>query len=178
MGKSLIIKDADFSNNGFRYQEVTKTITDLYNKSGSKVTDWSVQMSLISQTIYYSEKAGAVLGVGSNYSNAASTLLIDVEDYQSATVHTKCGVAAGPTVLGCAVMLFLDANQNVIGGYSTAPVGATNVISQGVGTVSVLTDFTKEIPSNCKYVVCTFHGADASETFTKFKLELKKYALI
>lgn len=175
MGKSLIIQGADFSLNGFKYTEVKKTVTDLYNYQGVKIVDWATQMASGSNGVYYYEAANAVLGKGTSLTNIASTLLIDAEDYTIAKVHTMCGTGATGVVLGCAIMLFLDINQKIIGGYSTASVGATGIVSEGVGVINNMTDFSKEIPSGCKYIVCTVSGTNISTLFTQFKLELSKF---
>lgn len=178
MGKSLIIKGADFSSNGFKYTKVIKTVTDLYNYQNVKIEDWSVQMATPSNGVYYSEKANAVLGKGTALNGTASTLLIDVEDYTHAKVYTKCNIPyspSAPSVLGVAIMLFVDSNNKIIGGYSTANVNSSNTISEGVGAINTMTYFEKEIPTGCRYVVCTFNGTNASTLFESFKLELKKY---
>lgn len=177
MGKSLIIQGADFSSNGFKYTEVIKTVTDLYNYQNVKIEDWSVQMATALNGIYYAEQANGVLFKGTSLTGAASTLKIDVEDYQTAIVYTQCDIA-GPTIIGGAVMFFLDANSVVIGGYSTAPVGSTQGRATGVGSLTAWTTLSKDIPSNCKYIVCTFRTVSSPSTaFANFKLKLKKYLL-
>lgn len=177
MGKSLIIQGADFSSNGFKYTVVTKTVTDLYNYKDVKIEDWSVQMATASNGIYYGEQANGLLFKGTSLINSASTLKIDVEDYQNATVYTQCNIS-GPTLIGGAVMLFLDANSVVIGGYSTAPVGSTEGKATGVGSLTAWTTLSKDIPSDCKYIVCTFRTFSSPSTaFANFKLELKKYVI-
>lgn len=180
MGKSLIIQGADFSSNGFKYTEVIKTVTDLYNYQNVKIEDWSVQMASISNGFYYAEKANAVYARGTSLADTASTLLIDVEDYTHAKVYTKCNIPyslSAPQILGVAIMLFIDSNNKIIGGYSTANVNSSNTISEGVGAINTMTYFEKEIPTGCRYVACTFNGTNASTLFTSFKLELKKYVL-
>jgi hypothetical protein len=177
MGKSLIIKGADFSENGFKYEEVKTTISDLYNYQGVKITDWAVQMASGSNGVYYYEKEGALLGKGTGLANIASTLLIDVEDYEIANVYNMCEIGPYGIVLGVAIMLFLDSTQKVIGGFSTANIGATNVVSEGVGQVNTLTSFSKNIPVGTKYAVCSFRGTNAATLFTQFKLDLIKYTV-
>ena len=172
MGKKLVIKGADFSENGFVYELVKREITTLYNTNGATVaTGDSVQAA---DSVYYYEHTNGSLQKGSGFAGACSTAYnttyIDVEDYTDAEIITTCNIEPYQGISGGAVMFFLDANKAIIGGLST---GASSHGCVNVGYSNTEITRSMKIPEGARYVVCT-----AVNTSTKkvpnFKLTLSK----
>lgn len=173
MGKGLVIRSADFSEAGFKLEYEKLVITSLYNAKDQLITDWGSQTAA-ELGLYYYENDNHELVKAGNLSGAASTKLIDVEDYSQASVYTKNEIGTtGSIVLGVAVMVFLDANNNITGGISTASEGI-DTITKGVGAVGEMTEFSMQIPQGSKYVVCSFIDDHNSLSFKDFVLTLSK----
>lgn len=176
MGMKMIIKGADFSENGFTYEVVEKVITTLKKADG---TEFTLPQELEkSEGVYFYEDTGKTLKNGSNLANAASTSkfnetenFIDVEDYTDATITSANNVTPAGVVAGAAILFFLDSDKNLIGGISNAKVGS-DTLTEAVGQSAQLRTFTRKIPANCRYIVCT-HNPTILEGF---KLVLRKYA--
>ena len=173
MGKSLVIRSADFSEVGFKLEYVEKVVTQLYNSANEVVTNWAEQTTYALGKYYYENDAHQLVKAG-NLEGIASTQMVDVEDYQFAQVYTKNWIGTtGSIVLGIALMVFVDANQQILGGFSTANEGL-GTITKGVGKVNSMTEFSMEIPTGTKYVVCSFTDEDAGNDLKNFKLTLRK----
>lgn len=171
MGKKLVIKGADFSENGFVVEIVKKEITDLYNRSGGLVETTTTA----AESFYFYEASNGNLGGGGNLAGQMITRKgefgadIDVEDYTDAEIQTRQGQGPIGSVAGVGVMFFLGANRQIIGGLSTgnSQRGCTNV-----GASFEQRTFSMKIPAGAKYVLCTASGTIG--TSLNFKLTLSK----
>lgn len=179
MGKSLIIKGADFSANGFNLNVIRKTITKLVNYDGIEVTEPTIR----SESIYFYEHSttGEMLGA-SNLASSASTNrysytamdLIDVEDYTEVEITTRVDQGTYQKVGGLAVLFFLDSSMNLIGGLSSATQDLPNSVCERVGISDAYRTFVRNIPFGAKYIVCTCQDKIG---YNNFKLELRKYEI-
>lgn len=183
MGKKLVIKGADFSENGFVYEIVKKEITSLYDKEGNLVTQSSEYLSA-NGWYYYEQTVDGVLK-NTGYNNASTIALcttqksgggdvfVDVEDYTDAEIITRCNLGPVSIIAGVAVLFFLDSTYNIIGGFSTGDSldGCVNV-----GASDTLRTFRQKVPAGCKYCVASVFtsSANAATIFDDFKITLSK----
>jgi hypothetical protein len=176
MGKKLVIKGADFSENGFVFELVKKEITTLYKSDGAVASPNGAIINTETRYFYEYATSGA-LTQGTNLSKACystspdiSGTFVDVEDYTDAEVTSICNFGPSGNIAGFAIMFFLDSSKNIIGGLST---GDSQVGCVNKGASSELRTFKMSVPAGSKYVVCTF-CSNASTNVGDFKLTLSK----
>ena len=190
MGKSLVIKNADFSANGFTYteQSVTYGLSSLMDKTGAAIEDVTT-IAIANGNWWYEQQTSAGSGVfrlmsATNLNGLASTSYatsqggddptpvsaIEVGDYEFAEVTTKLDISTQGSgiVTGLAIMFFLDADKLLIGGLSTGNNTISGTKCEQVGAVANVTTFKRAIPSGCKYILCSTQTND-------FSLKLSKY---
>lgn len=174
MGKSLIIKGADFSQNGFHYEEQVIDASTLYMQGDVVVTsqNWS-DLATASNSLLTGEnlQGGFLQGYGSKYCCTAKG---DCTDAYKVTVKTLNSLPAQGQFNGYAIILFTDNDGNIKGGLTTAassPTPSGKTTAEGV--VSSFSEFECAVPDGAKKVYSMWWGGvngantpfDASTTF-------------
>ncbi len=175
MGRKLIIKGADFSANGI--EVIAKRYTSLVDKNGDVVEVGTTLAKEITAYFYYRTDVN-VLARGASYPTSiacSSTLndLIEVEEYTHAKITSTTTLQmliSNPKWIS-PIMLFLDENKKLLGGFSSEPEDTSleNVPNvEFVGKSNDERTFEMDIPSGAKYVVCN------ALSLNRFILELSK----
>lgn len=170
MGKSLIIKGADFSENGIRETVIETKITKLYDKNG-EITRWPNNTADVQY--YFFSTDNKILKTGDNNLQKAITGKIPVEGY----THVKVRIAnqgfthISSTVAGEIILAAIDASDNILGGYCTSITAEQvgNVPLQPVGKDETQTRiFEMDIPTGAAYIVATWDSATTTSGATHF----------
>ena len=153
MGKSLIIKGADFSENGMKETVVTVDKSALYNNGGVQITAENVESQTSADASYnYIKKDGTLFGSGTDVGQKIFSSKFDAEDYETLVV-TFVKVPGGN--VGSQYWQFgigfADANNVPIKAYTS------NVDATGDKIVKVNDTFSGEIPipSGTKWIYIT-----------------------
>lgn len=170
MGKSLIIKGADFSENGMKETVIKTTVTKLYDKSG-EITSWPNANA--DTQYYFFSTDNPKLNTGANNILKAITTKIPVEDYTHVKVRTaNQGLSyLNSTVAGEIILAAIDSSNNILGGYctSTAAEQVGSVPLQPVDKDETQTRiFEMDIPTGAAYVVATWDSAANTSGTTRF----------
>lgn len=180
MSKKLVIKGADFSANGFSLRSETEQTTDLFLDDGAQYVYGSAIAS--GSGVYFYERNNAV--VKGNYANYATNphrvsdqSIIDVEDYTKVTYQGRLSLYSAPNNIYLLYIGFLDSSRNLIGGVCNAPIGAEGFTSECIGPSSSVIEFTRDIPSGCKYIIASCQVGNTSVEGESFKLTLSKEVL-
>lgn len=184
MGKSLIIKGADFSANGFRYTEVVTDASTLYINNDAVATqeNWSTLDTASNSKAAYESSSGSFQFIaGYKYTAYAKA---DCSDAQKVTVKTRAAAPPQSTIYGVAIILFTDAGGNIVGGLTNADVDSTSPSGKTtpVGTSTDFKEYEASVPANAKYVYSVFCGGNMGSgtvspfaTGTTFEMKLIKY---
>ena len=182
MGKSLIIKGADFSANGFKYQEEVTDASTLYIKNNVVLTAENyATLSNAAEGMAAYEKTDGDFNENSILAYTA-TAKADCSAFDVVRVKVRNNIFKQSTIQGAALLLFTDVNGNIVGGFTTMPENDTSPsgVTTGAGTSTALRTFEMDVPSGAKYVYSTYQG-DASVTpFTsgyEFEMKLVKVSL-
>lgn len=167
MGKKLIIKGADFSQNGMRETIVERKITTLYDKLGAAVVSWPVDKT--TQTCYYFFSKGSnALKEGGNNPDKAWSGKIAVEDFTHVKVKTANQSLGhiNDNVSGMILLAAVDSQNNILAGYcssnSAEQVGdGVNLTPVGVDGSGIRT-FELDIPSGAAYIVASWDSYHVS----------------
>lgn len=170
MGKSLIIKGADFSENGMKETVIKTTVTKLYDQNG-EITSWPNADA--NTRYYYFSTDNPELKTGGNNVQKAITTKIPVEDY----THVKVRIAnqgmsyVSSAVAGEIILAAIDSSDNILGGY------CTSVTAEQVGSVPLqpvnkdetqIRIFEMDIPTGAAYVIATWDSASPTSGATHF----------
>ena len=153
MGKNLIIKGADFSENGMHATVVTVDKSALYNESGVQVTSENFEDQGSADALYYYVSNDlTTITSASNLATKIFSSKFDAEGYDTLIVSFSKMPDSVIGVQGFQIgIAFADANNAPIKVY-TAYSGAS-----GDNVVKVATDFSGEIdiPSGTKWIYIT-----------------------
>lgn len=183
MGKSLIIKGADFSANGFHYEEVVQDVSTLRIKDNVVLTaeNYSTLSDKANTLMAYENNAGSFIEA-TNLIAYTATAKADCEGWEKVRVKVRSNIYPQSTIAGVAALLFTDANNNVVGGITTMSSGSTSPSGKtsGVGIADTLRTFELAVPEGAKYVYSTYRGTSSITPFTEdyeFEMKLVKYEL-
>lgn len=153
MGKSLIIKGADFSENGMRETVVTVDKSALYNKDGVQITTENrSEQGNMDASYFYISTAGNAIVNATNVAQKIFSSKFDAEDYKTLVVKFAQVPVGTVATLGWQIGIgFTDINDTPIKVY-TANENAT-----GDKVIKIGTDFSGEIdiPSGTKWIYIT-----------------------
>ncbi len=185
MGKSLIIKGADFSANGFKYSEVITDVSTLYIKNDEVLTadNWPTLSSSANSKFAAESTSGTLLlGTGIAYNAYAKA---DCSNADKVVVKTRAAAPPQYTFYGFAIILFTDEQGNIVGGYTNAPIGSTSPSGKTtpLGIDATIKEYEANVPTGAKYVYSTFSGnlygssgpVNPLDPTTKFEMKLVKY---
>lgn len=167
MGKKLIIKGADFSQNGMRETVVERKITTLYDRLGAEVVSWPLDTT--TQTCYYYFSTGNnALKEGEKNPYKAWSGKIAVEDFTHVKVKTANQTFGhiNDNVSGMILLAAVDSQNNILAGYcssdSAEQVGdGVNLTPVGVDGSGIRT-FELDIPSGAAYIVSSWDSSRVS----------------
>ena len=166
MGKKLIIKGADFSQNGMRVAE--RKITTLYDELGAAVVSWPLSDTATQTCYYFFSKGNTALKEGSNNPYKAWSGKIAVEDFTHVKVKTanQSFGHISDIVSGMILLAAVDSQNNILAGYcscnSAEQVGdGVNLTPVGIYGSGIRT-FELDIPSGAAYVVASWDSARAT----------------
>lgn len=174
MGKSLIIKGADFSENGMRETVVTVDKSALYNKGGVLITAENFMSQGSPDTSYnYIKADGSAIGGASNVGVKMFSSKFDAEDYETLVVTFANLPSGAVSTLGWQIGIgFTDSND--------VPIKAYTANSDAIGDkiIKVAADFSGEvaIPTGTKWVYITDYFARIDQLATH-SVVLKKVAV-
>lgn len=188
MGKKLVIKGANFSENGFVYQEVITDASQLYYNNSGVAAELTAEIwaSLTSSQGYYASelntgKVQVSYGVG-----ACALAVADCEGYEKVTVKTICNLPPQSTWSngGAALLMFVDASGDVVGGITTMAQSGTSPSGKttGAGYSTSYRSFELAVPDNATKVYSVFKPSDVSTSpwadGTKFEMKLIKHNIV
>ena len=183
MGKSLIIKGADFSANGFKYQEEVTDASTLYIKNNVVLTseNYATLSSSTEGLMAYEKTNGDFIGNSSIVAYTA-TAKADCSGFDVVRVKVRNNVNKQSTIQGVALLLFTDENGEILGGYTTMPENDTSPsgVTTGAGNNTELRTFEMNVPAGAKYVYSTYQGTASVTPFTsgsEFEMKLVKMSL-
>lgn len=187
MGKKLVIKGADFSENGFVYEEVITDASQLYynNEGVAAALTPEIWASMTSAQGYYAteDNNGDVL-VSYGVVNCALAFA-DCTGYEKVTVKTVNFLSPQSAFSngGAAIILFADSLGNVLGGLTTMPENGTSPSGNttGEGVDQGYRSFECAVPEGATKVYSVFKPrynstspfADAS----KFEMKMIKHII-
>lgn len=157
MGKSLIIKGADFSKNGFTYEYETKEVNTLYYKGNGVATlvvnenEWPVEQ--VDGKVWYNSKHDNTYTLLPNCENSCVLKSYPVGDYTNVKVRTVCANRGDYVILGC-----VNADNKLIGGFvTTSPSYSGSIVLTPVGHADGYREFEMNIPEGTVNVIATFN---------------------
>lgn len=180
MGKSLVIKGADFSKNGFTYGYETLDVNTLYYKGTGQATliqnvnEWPVAEA--DGKVWYNATHDNTYTLLGSCENSCVFKRYPVGDYTKVKVRTVCANRGDYVILGC-----VDANDKLLGGFvTTLPEGYKGVILTPVGFADGYREFEMNIPEGTAYIIATFNDT-ATGNYSPFgengfKVTLSKVA--
>lgn len=178
MGKNLIVKGADFRENGFHVTVTKTTLTTLYFKDG---TEYDNTFAHGSNTVYYTYATNGNKLVNGSALDMSLTNKIDLTDYPNAiSVNVDTKVQLGyynSGTAGLIILAFLDEDEKLISGYCTSetseqigsnlnlvPMGASNDLRE-------LRDIP--VPANAKYILAPWSTSrDGAYPANAYKVEI------
>lgn len=189
MGKKLIIKGADFSENGFHYtvEEIDKS--ELYYKDNTQVTlqNWSSAASVSSSgnylthrndsdDVYCSTYKYCCLAGGYDATNNKAVkiaLPANAEKVSVSTINNLSPTMVGGHLTSGVLMAFLDSNEKIVGGFSSATnqrdVGTAKLTAVGITFQSL----EMNVPEGATHVVaCYKDAANPLDDSSKFELKI------
>lgn len=180
MGKSLIIKGADFSKNGFNYEYETKEVNTLYYKGTGTATlvinenEWPVAKEY--GKAWYNATHDNTYTLLGKCQNSCVFKRYPVGDYTKVKVRTVCANAGDYVILGC-----VDANEKLLGGFvTTSPNYSGNIVLTPVGFADGYREFEMNIPEGTVDVIASFNdtieGNYSPFGDSGFKVTLSKVA--
>lgn len=153
MGKSLIIKGADFSENGMRETVVTVDKSALYNDGGVQITAENIgEQGNADASYFYALSDGSAVAHSGNVAQKIFSSKFDAEDYETLVVAFAKVPSGTVSTLGWQIGIgFTNINDAPIKVY-TAYGSAT-----GDKVIKVDTNFSGEIkiPSGTKWIYIT-----------------------
>lgn len=185
MGKSLIIKGADFSANGFKFTEVITDASTLYINNDEVLTNenWPTLATYTnSQFVAETTSGSFTKNYGIKYNAYAKA---DCSDAVKVRVKTRAASPVQSSYYGFAIILFTDAQDNIVGGYTNAPTESTSPSGKTIplGVDFTVKEYEADVPEGAKYVYSTFGGnayadfdiVNPLDPSTKFEMKLIKY---
>ena len=179
MGKSLIIKGADFSASGYKYTLVTEDVTTLKDYQGNTISSYADLYNVTTSQglyVYANDRSGTTSSTGTNYAKIGATDFIDLQDFQFIDYIGFCPALNNTTMSFGLLFFYSRANLDSLipGSYGSAlnPNSGTT-ITDIQGPVTSLSDIP--IPADARYVRCTQYYV--SGYTGEFKLTLKKYVV-
>lgn len=169
MGKVLIIKGADFSENAVNkaFKKTNELIYDSDGEGDYQVYEGSPSPIPHANGMYIYTSRWPI------YSHHASCLVTDkiaIEDFTRFKVHSIFKLS-GDAPIGA--ILFADANDSVVGFYTLVVPDTPS--SKYLGTVPTTTnwcDVEGDIPSNATHIVAACYMYGTNETYEDFELVL------
>lgn len=178
MGKSLIIKGADFSANGMQYESIDTIVNKLYGKGtgqGSLVeinsSEWPLPEA--DGRVYYNASHGNDYYLLKNMQYGLVSNKVAVGDNDHVKVRTKCELGGDYVIMAC-----IDSNEVMLGGYVTTS-GAVETFLTKAGAAIGWREFEMDIPEGTTHVIATYICSDGSTPFGNdgFKITLTKYTI-
>lgn len=162
MGKSLVIKGADFSDCCLN---IVKT-TVLLDSSGSELDSWPTKSSETPGGCYYTVHTNDnKIYRNSGYGGGATNKIVN-DGYNYVAIKTICATGyINQNIAGMVILGFLDADEKILGGFVTAStveqIGNTSMLTP-IGVVTEHEEFVMEVPRNTKYIVTTYNSMSDS----------------
>lgn len=177
MGKSLVIKGADFSKNGFTYNYETLDVSTLYYKGTGQASlvqnanEWPV--SNTDGRAFY-----AINNTYSLISDSQNCLVFKqypIGDYQRVKIRTVANLAGRYVILA-----FLDSNSNILSGFCTTQ-GVGDIPLTPVGKEAGYREFEMDVPEGAVSIIGGFYedenGLTSPFEENGFKVTLSKVSL-
>lgn len=174
MGKSLIIKGADFSKNGFTYKYETLDVNTLYYKGTG-------QASLVQNTNIWpvsNTDGRSFYEVGDTYSlvfNSPNCLVFKqypIGDYTRVKIRTVANLTGNYVILA-----FLDSDSNILAGFCTTALEGKIHLTP-VGKEAGYREFEMDVPEGAVSIIGGFYeeqnGLTSPFEENGFKVTLSK----
>lgn len=175
MGKSLIIKDADFSQNGMQESVITLDKSELYSYNNVLITgDNYSEITTENRAYYYVRYSDNVAIKGHSIVDFVFTNMFEVNDYTELEVHLNSVRGNIIPNVGCQFSIaFADSNGEIIKAYINENSSQSGEIYE---KIEAPFNATIKIPENAvtAYIVDTINSSD---DFASHKAILKKYSL-
>lgn len=179
MGKKIIVRGADFSQNGFTFTEVKKEYTKLKQYHGEDAT-YPVSAADSWYTCAFNDNPGVLSLDHTNFGNAVS-LGVDAEDYTHVKVEGY-GDDISRATFSIPIIACVDENNNVLGGIIAvdASYSSNDAIYLAAGWTVIRgsaatypSTFEMDIPVGTAKIYTSM--VMTSETQGNFKMTLSKY---
>lgn len=177
MGKSLVIKGADFSKNGFTYNYETLDVNTLYYKGTG-------QASLVQNTNVWpvsNTDGRSFYAAGDTYSliiNSPNCLVFKqypIGDYQRVKIRTVANLAGKYVILA-----FIDSDYKVLSGFCTTSREGETPLTP-VGKEAGYREFEMDVPEGAVSIIGGFYedenGLTSPFEENGFKVTLSKVSL-
>lgn len=175
MGKKLIVKGADFSENGIKEVLVTLDKSELYNYQGELVTPENFAQQGQTNAYYcYNRTSDNKIVWGSNLLQKIFSSRIEVEDYEFIDVTFVSAPGSTVGTLGYQISVaFTDADNNTIKAYTSSLEAEGDLYEKIPANFSGVIP----IPQGSVYLFVTDYFRNDGSTFNLHKLMLKKYSI-
>lgn len=163
MGKKLIIKGADFSENGFIARDEVTDASTLYIRIDGVDTVltpelWASSASSSSTGKSPYETTSGGFNIGNGLFNYSACAMADCAGYDSVEVKTTVRAGGQSTISGVGVILFTDDSNNIKGGITTrganteSPSGKTT----GIAHMTSIEVMKLDVPDGATKVYSTW----------------------
>lgn len=169
MGKSIIFEDADFSQNGFAFGNITKKYNQLKDLHGNDVSVINVKDIAGADSAYLVGNNGYV---ASAYAGNACTDYVDVEGFETFEWKGKTADALQGVPMG--IVCFYDSSKTLVGSYTLNKKDMSVVEGGNIKKVYSdglpLTTISGNIPTNAKFAKCHCYKGATEFSFTISKV--------
>ena len=174
MGKSLVIKGADFSKDGFTYKYDTLDVSTLYYKgTGQASLVQNENVWTVSNTdgrCFY--EFGDTYNLLLNSPNCLVFKQYPIGDYQRVKIRTVANLAGNYVILA-----FLDGNSNILAGFCTTALSGKIHLTP-VGKEAGYREFEMDVPEGAVNIIGGFYedenGLTSPFEENGFKVTLSK----
>lgn len=177
MGKSLIIKGADFSKNGFTYNYETLDVSTLYYKGTGQASlvqnanVWPVS-NTDGRSFYATDNTYSLV---SNSLNCLVFKPYPIGDYKRVKIRTVANLRGRYVILA-----FLDSNSNILSGFCTTSLEGETPLTP-VGKEAGYREFEMDVPEGAVSIIGGFYedenGLTSPFEENGFKVTLSKVSL-
>ena len=153
MGKSLVIKGADFSKNGFTYGYETLDVNTLYYKGTGQVSlvqntnEWPVS-NTDGRYFYANSDTYSLL---LNSQNCLVFKQYPIGDYKRVKIRTVANVAGRYVILA-----FIDSNEKILSGFCTTASDGETLLTP-VGKEAGYREFEMDVPDGAVNIIGGFY---------------------
>jgi hypothetical protein len=177
MGKNLIVKDADFSENGFKYEIVEIQHNELYDSNNNLVTQETWPISAPNGKYYYASKNQSIMRTGLNLANSCVSGIVPIPS-STLAIKIRTRVENGyisDDVAGLVLFAFLNESNQIISGFASSE--EQSQIGDDSPLIASGLDIDKlvEVPENAVSIITTYTNLLTPLDTDNYKLSFLPY---